>query len=181
MGQISYTGEVPADLKPTERVVFMENMGKLWKNWPASMEEVDVWRWGINLSHHKAADRRDVLVRENSAYLGPAAGPAAFAPQAGAVRINNNKDSQLHSYAPGMHSRNAYNPDVQAVRLRADDPANHRTPVNDTAQFMQFSGPGATTACKARLPEENRFNDSVVNAGMRKQLTDNPIWQPFPI
>lgn len=117
---------------------------------------------------------------QNNMYLGPGTGPAAFAPQAGAVRINNNKESQLHGYTPGMQSKNAYNPDVQAVRLK-DQEQHVRKPVNETTQFMQYSQPGETTACKPRLPQENIFHDPVVQAVQRKHLKDNPLWVPFPI
>ena len=59
MRLISYLGEVPTQIKPT--VVFMQDMAQLWLKWPCAMEDVNKWKWGVNLSHHKAADRKQVL------------------------------------------------------------------------------------------------------------------------
>ena len=51
-------GEVPGHSRPTDRVLFMQMMGAMWKKWPCSIDE---WRWGVMLSHHRKAQRRAVL------------------------------------------------------------------------------------------------------------------------
>ena len=62
MGSITYSGEVPQDMKPLERVLLMEYMAKLWVKWPCEgMEDIDKWKWGVYLAHHKAAARQSVL------------------------------------------------------------------------------------------------------------------------
>lgn len=129
--------------------------------------------------YHQTPTNREET--RNSAYIGTATGPSAFAPLAGATRISDNKEALLHGYTPGMQSVNAYNPDsVQAVRLKAEN--NHsRPPVAETSQFLQYTQPGASVACRPRLPEANTFHDPVVQAVQRKQLRDNPMWQPFPV
>ncbi len=63
MGEISYLGAVPSDMHSLERIMFMQDMGKLWQTWPHGMNEYDKWRWGMSLSHHKAANRRGVLTQ----------------------------------------------------------------------------------------------------------------------
>lgn len=64
MGHISYLGETPVAMRPLERVMFMQDMGRLWRTWRTNvMPKEDYWKWGINLSHHKAADRHDILIR----------------------------------------------------------------------------------------------------------------------
>ena len=114
-------------------------------------------------------------------YIGSVTGPAAFAPQAGAYHINSNKESQLHAYMPGMDSKVNYNPTgVQAVRLRADE-HHSRAPVSERSYIGNYASPGATTACKQRLPELNTYSDPVVQEVHRKQLQSNPLWQPFPV
>ncbi len=63
MGAISYLGDVRPCLKPVERITFMQDMGKLWNNWPAVMEDSERWRWGVHLSHFEAADRYYALMQ----------------------------------------------------------------------------------------------------------------------
>ena len=65
MGAITYLKEVPSGMKPLERVMLMEEMGKVWASWPSCVErnDIDAWKWGIILSHHRPAERQRVLVQ----------------------------------------------------------------------------------------------------------------------
>lgn len=71
MSRISYVGEVPGHSRPTDRVLFMQMMGAMWKKWQGLCSHtrtfgslpcsIDEWRWGVMLSHHRKAQRRAVL------------------------------------------------------------------------------------------------------------------------
>ena len=121
---------------------------------------------------------RDKAYLEPNPYLGPATGPSGPKPPS-EFSTRCTRDALLHDNTPGPQSTNAYNPDPGQFRLRQEVSAS-RPPVDDRSQTQGHVRiqPGAGTRCKVRNSELNPWMNAQVQDSIRRQLTDNPLWQP---